>query len=153
MCVSLAALRFLPVSLFAGTDEVEGEALARRTLMDSMLRADQFHLHCKGRGRPCVAGGGDAADPSSLSAITRGAAKCSAQRYPSGTPTTDAQPMLRRVGCRRRRRSANLRYRARRFANRHPEPCVVCGRNARQGQDRCRACTAAGARPQGPGCY
>ena len=52
MCVLLAAPRFLPVSLFAGTDEVDAETLARRTLMDSMLRAEQFRLHRKGRGRP-----------------------------------------------------------------------------------------------------
>ena len=36
----------------AGEDEVGAETLARRTLMDSMLRAEQFRLHGEGRGRP-----------------------------------------------------------------------------------------------------
>ena len=59
--------------------------------------------------------------------------------------------MLRRAGYRRRRRSANLRYRAPRFDNRHPEPCVVCGGNARHGHKRCRPCAEAGDAPVGLG--
>ena len=31
---------------------MDAETLARRALMDSMLCAEQFRLHCKGRGRP-----------------------------------------------------------------------------------------------------
>ena len=55
--------------------------------------------------------------------------------------------MLRRAGYRRRRRSANLRDRARRFANRHPEPCIVCGGNAQHGRKHCRRCAEAGREP------
>ena len=50
MCVSLAAPPFLPVSLFAGTDEVYAETLARRTLMDSMLRCVPSSSACTARG-------------------------------------------------------------------------------------------------------
>ena len=59
--------------------------------------------------------------------------------------------MLRRAGYRRRRRSANMRYRAPRFANRHPEPCFVCGGNAQHGHKRCRPCAEAGDAPVGLG--
>ena len=59
--------------------------------------------------------------------------------------------MLRRAGYRRRRRSANLRYRAPRFDNRRPEPCIVCGGNARHGHNRCRRCVEAGDEPAGLG--
>ena len=52
--------------------------------------------------------------------------------------------MGQRAGYRRRRRSANLRYRKPRFANRHPEPCAGCGRSARHGSRFCRPCHAAG---------
>ncbi len=52
--------------------------------------------------------------------------------------------MGQRAGYRRRRRSANLRYRKPRFANRHPEPCAGCGRNARHGSRFCRPCLSAG---------
>lgn len=55
--------------------------------------------------------------------------------------------MLRRAGYRRRRRSANLRYRAPRFANRHPEPCIVCGANARHRRKHCRGCAESGDKP------
>jgi len=52
--------------------------------------------------------------------------------------------MGQRAGYRRRRRSANLRYRKPRFDNRHPEPCAGCGRNARHGSRFCRPCHAGG---------
>ncbi len=57
--------------------------------------------------------------------------------------------MGQRAGYRRRRRSANLRYRAPRFDNRHPEPCASCGRNARHGSRFCRPCHAAGPHDSG----
>jgi len=58
---------------------------------------------------------------------------------------TDVHKRMRqRAGYRRRRRSANLRYRAPRCDNRHPEPCAGCGRNARHGSRFCRPCDAAG---------
>ena len=47
-----------------------------------------------------------------------------------------------RSALRRRRRSANLRYRAPRFNNRHPEKCESCGGNAQQGKRYCRPCQA-----------
>ncbi len=48
-----------------------------------------------------------------------------------------------RAALRRGRRSRNLRYRARRFDNRHPGECVSCGANAQAGRDRCRLCRTA----------
>ncbi len=52
--------------------------------------------------------------------------------------------MGQRAGYRRRRRSVNLRYRPPRFANRHPESCAGCGRNARHGGRFCRQCHTTG---------
>ncbi len=43
-----------------------------------------------------------------------------------------------------RRRSANLRHRKPRCANRHPERSAACGQNARHGSRFCRPCHAAG---------
>ncbi len=57
--------------------------------------------------------------------------------------------MLQRAGYRRRRRSANLRYRESRFDNRCSEPCAGCGRNARHGSRFCRCCHGAGHRDAG----
>ncbi|MDA8219955.1 MAG: RNA-guided endonuclease IscB [Dehalococcoidales bacterium] len=42
-----------------------------------------------------------------------------------------------RRALRRGRRSRHTRYRKPRFLNRHPEPCIVCGRNARHGHPTC----------------
>ena len=50
-----------------------------------------------------------------------------------------------RSNYRRRRRSANLRYRSPRSANRRPAKCDCCGANAAHGKDRCRSCRASGA--------
>lgn len=44
---------------------------------------------------------------------------------------------------RRRRRTANLRYRQPRFDNRNPAKCDACGANARHKTDFCRPCAAA----------
>ena len=49
--------------------------------------------------------------------------------------------MGQRSAYRRRRRSANLRYRKPRWANRHPEACANCGKNAKHGSRYCRPCT------------
>ncbi|MHB1919686.1 MAG: RRXRR domain-containing protein, partial [Acidimicrobiales bacterium] len=51
--------------------------------------------------------------------------------------------MGQRAGYRRRRRTVNLRYRKPRWANRHPEACASCGRNARHGSRYCRPCGGA----------
>jgi hypothetical protein len=53
--------------------------------------------------------------------------------------------LRQRSGYRRRRRSANLRYRAPRFSNRSPAKCDACGANAQHNKDRCRHCQASGA--------
>lgn len=45
-----------------------------------------------------------------------------------------------RSGCRRRRRSKNLRYRPARFLNRKPAKCSSCGSNAQHGKSYCRPC-------------
>ena len=57
--------------------------------------------------------------------------------------------MRQRAGYRRRRRSANLRYRAPRFSNRSPAECDACGANAEHGKDFCRPCRAAEAKRTG----
>ena len=46
--------------------------------------------------------------------------------------------MIARAALRRGRRQRHTRYRAPRFLNRHPAPCVVCGKNARHGHKTCR---------------
>ena len=46
--------------------------------------------------------------------------------------------MTRRAELRRARRNRKTRHRAPRFLNRHPVPCVVCGKNARHGHKTCR---------------
>jgi len=43
-----------------------------------------------------------------------------------------------RASLRRARRNRKTRYRAPRFLNRHPAPCVICGQNARHGHKTCR---------------
>ncbi len=50
--------------------------------------------------------------------------------------------MGQRSAYRRRRRTANLRYRTPRFANRHPEACANCGKNAKHGARYCRPCAS-----------
>ena len=50
------------------------------------------------------------------------------------------EKMGQRVGYRRRRRSANLRYRAPRWNNRHPQACRACGKNAKHGSGYCGTC-------------
>ena len=45
-----------------------------------------------------------------------------------------------RSAYRHRRRSANLRYRKPRWANRHPESCANCAKNARHGSRYCEPC-------------
>ena len=45
--------------------------------------------------------------------------------------------MTARASLRRARRHRKTRYRARRYLNRHPAPCVVCGKNARHGRKTC----------------
>jgi 5-methylcytosine-specific restriction endonuclease McrA len=47
-----------------------------------------------------------------------------------------------RAQLRRGRRSRNLRYRAPRFLNRHPAPCIGCGRNSQHSKNWCRPCQA-----------
>ena len=46
-----------------------------------------------------------------------------------------------RRAVRRGRRSRHTRYRKPRFLNRQPEPCIVCGKNARHGHPTCCACS------------
>ncbi len=46
--------------------------------------------------------------------------------------------MTARASLRRARRNRKTRHRAPRFLNRHPAPCVVCGKNARHGHKTCR---------------
>jgi len=46
--------------------------------------------------------------------------------------------MIARAALRRGRRQRHTRYRGPRFLNRHPAPCVVCGKNARHGHKTCR---------------
>ena len=46
--------------------------------------------------------------------------------------------MVARAALRRGRRFRHARYRAPRFLNRHPAPCIVCGGNARHGHKTCR---------------
>ncbi len=58
--------------------------------------------------------------------------------------TTVHKRMGQRAGYRHRRRSANLRYRQPRFANRHPESCAGCDRNAMHGRHFCRRCHTTG---------
>ncbi len=48
--------------------------------------------------------------------------------------------MEQRANYRRRRRSANLRYRAPRWRNRHPQACRACGKNAKHEKDYCGLC-------------
>ncbi len=48
--------------------------------------------------------------------------------------------MGQRASYRRRRRSANLRYRAPRWRNRHPQACRACGKNAKHGRGYCGTC-------------
>ena len=48
--------------------------------------------------------------------------------------------MGQRASYRRRRRSADLRYRAPRWNNRHPQACRACGKNARHGGGYCGLC-------------
>ena len=55
-----------------------------------------------------------------------------------------SKKLYQRASYRRRRRSANLRYRAPRFLNRHPAKCDCCGANAQHGKDFCRPCRDAG---------
>ena len=50
--------------------------------------------------------------------------------------------MGQRFGYRRRRRTANLRYRKPRWANRHPFGCANCGKNARHGSRYCQPCAS-----------
>jgi 5-methylcytosine-specific restriction endonuclease McrA len=45
--------------------------------------------------------------------------------------------MTARAALRRGRRHRHTRHRAPRFLNRHPAPCVVCGKNARHGHKTC----------------
>jgi len=54
-----------------------------------------------------------------------------------------SERLTARAGYRRRRRSANLRYRAPRWRNRHPAACDACGANAIHGRRFCRPCAAA----------
>ena len=56
--------------------------------------------------------------------------------------------MIARSALRRGRRHRHTRHRAPRFLNRHPAPCVVCGRNARHGHKTCRL--HVGIRPEAP---
>ncbi|MHB8246623.1 MAG: RNA-guided endonuclease IscB [Acidimicrobiales bacterium] len=49
--------------------------------------------------------------------------------------------MGQRSAYRRRRRSANLRYRKPRWANRSPESCANCGHNAKHDSRYCRSCS------------
>ena len=48
--------------------------------------------------------------------------------------------MGQRANYRRRRRTANLRYRAPRWNNRHPQACRACGKNAKHGRGYCGPC-------------
>lgn len=48
--------------------------------------------------------------------------------------------MGQRSSYRRRRRSTNLRYRAPRWRNRHPQACRTCGKNAKHGSRYCGTC-------------
>ncbi len=48
--------------------------------------------------------------------------------------------MEQRANYRRRRRSANLRYRAPRWRNRHPQACRACGKNAKHNKGYCGPC-------------
>jgi len=48
--------------------------------------------------------------------------------------------MQQRSHYRRRRRTANLRYRAPRILNRHPAKCRACGKNAKHGKGYCGPC-------------
>ncbi len=50
------------------------------------------------------------------------------------------EKMEQRANYRRRRRSANLRYRAPRWNNRHPQACRACGKNAKHGRGYCGTC-------------
>ncbi len=51
--------------------------------------------------------------------------------------------MGQRSNYRRRRRTANLRYRKPRWANRSPASCANCGKNARHRSRYCRPCASA----------
>ncbi|MHB8290345.1 MAG: RNA-guided endonuclease IscB, partial [Acidimicrobiales bacterium] len=51
--------------------------------------------------------------------------------------------MGQRSAYRHRRRSANLRYRKPCWANRHPESCANCAKNARHGSRYCQPCAGA----------
>ena len=48
--------------------------------------------------------------------------------------------MGQRASYRRRRRSVNLRYRASRWNNRHPQACRACGKNAKHKRGYCGTC-------------
>ena len=48
--------------------------------------------------------------------------------------------MGQRASYRRRRRSSNLRYRAPRWRNRHPQACRACGKNAKHNKGYCSLC-------------
>ena len=50
--------------------------------------------------------------------------------------------MGQRSSYRRRRRTANLRYRQPRWANRSPDACTNCGQNARHGSRYCQPCAS-----------
>lgn len=56
--------------------------------------------------------------------------------------------MIARASLRRSRRNRTTRYRAPRFRNRHPAPCIVCGNNARHKHKTCRLHTRI--RPETP---
>ncbi|MHB8318134.1 MAG: RNA-guided endonuclease IscB [Acidimicrobiales bacterium] len=51
--------------------------------------------------------------------------------------------MGQRSNYRRRRRTANLRYRKPRWSNRSPKSCASCGKNARHKSRYCRPCASA----------
>ncbi len=55
-----------------------------------------------------------------------------------------SEKLKSRSAYRRRRRSANLRYRKPRFDNRGPAQCGSCGANAKHGKAFCRSCATAG---------
>ena len=50
------------------------------------------------------------------------------------------EKMEQRARYRRRRRSVNLRYRAPRWRNRHPQACRACGKNAKHNKGYCGPC-------------
>lgn len=56
--------------------------------------------------------------------------------------------MIARASQRHGRRNRTTRYRAPRFRNRHPAPCIICGKNARRKHKTCRLHTRI--RPETP---